>query len=433
MKKNLLTLFASQLMAYGVLIAQPTVYTIPGSSNLAYGISPSGNYVTGSGSTGGFLYKVAGGIYQNIGGEEAWSVNDYGKVVGNYLDSNYQYNNVSFPIAGFYDNGTWSTPGLLPGIAPVSTTQYSYGYGISDDGLTMCGMVWKNAGITRSFTWNSTNGFTLLRDRNQSSKAMCLSGNGLVAGGWVQGNMRLPYYWKADSVLLDPNGGETHAINYDGSKIVGTANGMAFLWDSIGGIQYLPLYPGANGADATGISDSGIVVGYYETGTFPPSTRTAFIYIPGQGMLNLRDYLISLNATNVPSTLSVAQGISRDGKHIIAFNTFPFVSYVIEFDSTINSIALPAQSKDWFYVSPNPVYDGKINIKASVSDTKSLIQIRDLTGREIMNLPVSDLTKGEFQTTMDLKDMNGHNLIPGIYLINLVTVKGTTTRKVVVH
>ena len=53
---------------------------------------------------------------------------------------------------------------------------------------------------------------------------MGLSGNALVAGGLVQSIMRLPYYWKPDSVLLDPNGGETHAINYDGSKIVGTAN-----------------------------------------------------------------------------------------------------------------------------------------------------------------------------------------------------------------
>ncbi len=433
MKKILLTIIIVYCFNGIAVNAQPVVTTIPGTGNLAYGISPSGNYVTGTiGSSGGFLYRLSGNVYQTIGGEEAYDVTDLGKVVGTYLDTNYQFNGVPFPIAGFYEAGNWSTPGLIPGVVPFSSTQYSYGYGISDDGSSMCGMVWRNAGTTRAFTWNTTSGYFLLKDLNQSAKAMCISGDGSVAGGWVQGNQRLPYFWNPDSNLLDPNGGEVHAINFNGYLMVGTASGNAFYRDSLNGLQYLPAVSGANGADAYGVSDSGVVVGEYTTGNFPPFTRNAFIYFPGIGMLDLRDYLISQNATNVPSSLQTASGISRDGRTIIALNTFPFTSFVITLDSLPTAIPKNLKLKESFIVYPNPATSGKIFISGQSISNNPTLKITDALGKEVRSIDIQLAKSSEFNLTIDLKSQENNYLPAGIYFLSLISEGNKITRKLIV-
>jgi hypothetical protein len=412
--------------------AQPDVITIPGLGHIAYGISPTGKYVTGiDGSGGAFLYKVAGGAFTNIGGDDAYAVTDNGKVVGTYRDPAHQFNGISFPIAGFYENGSWSTPGLIPGMVPFSSSQYSYGFGISDDGSALCGMVWENAGKTRAFKWDATNLFTILKDQNQSAKAMCLSGDGKVAGGWVQGNNRLPYIWKPDSVLLDPTVGEVHSINYNGSRVAGVANGSAFILDSINGMQYIPTIVGANNANAWGVSDSGIVVGNFDSGSLPPYTKTAFIYIPGQGMLNLRDFLIQNNATNVPPALDVALGISRDGKYIIAYGGFPRTNYIIKLDSLSTGIYTNHRIDESILIHPNPVNNGIINMTGQLLNN-SKIYLTDVTGREVYSGEIAISKTGEFTFSIDLnKDVNS-KCPPGTYFITMISSGNKITRLVIV-
>jgi hypothetical protein len=261
---------------------------------------------------------------------------------------------------------------------------------------------------------------------------MCISGNGKVAGGWVQGNNRLPYIWNPDSLALQSPVGEVHGINYDGSRVVGVSNGTAFVWDTLGGVQFLPQVAGASGSDAMGISDSGIIVGYYSTGSLPPFTKSAFIYIPGQGTFDLKAYLTSLNATNVPATLGTGMGISRDGKVIAALSSgFPYTGYVIVFDSVPTIAGNVPKNENYFFVGPNPVTKGTVNLVFKSENKHVNVSLADFSGRIIFNYPLTLDDKNS--ASLELKEINGNKVSPGIYFLSVITSGRKATQKLVIE
>lgn len=68
---------------------------------------------------------------------------------------------------------------------------------------------------------------------------------------------------------------------------------------------------------------------------------------------------------------------------------------------------------------PNPVSNGKVYI-TSKSDSNKNIIIFDVLGKKV------------FQTTMNSKELNVSNLLPGIYIIKIDEDQATATRKLIV-
>jgi probable HAF family extracellular repeat protein len=119
-----------------------------------------------------------------------------------------------------------------------------------------------------------------------------------------------------------PGGGTVHptGVSADGSVIVGYGDAgvcHAFRWTQGTGVQDLGILPGGNGnTRAYGVSADGrIVVGDCYVGS--ASDPTGFVWTPGTGMMDFREYLLS-RSVNVDGFFPTSvQGVSPDGTAVV--------------------------------------------------------------------------------------------------------------------
>ena len=426
MKKTLLSVVLLALSIFAV--AQSPVYRSFPAGHILYGMSNSGEFVAGTNGTGAFLYKAADSSITNLGGGEGWGVNDYGVVCGNFPDPNTTSGGSPCDVAGINVGGVWTALPQVPNYPPVQTG-YSYAYDIANDGVTVCGMFWKNAGYTRAYIYNPTTGYRLLQDLSASSRANHISIDGTIAAGWWQGNTRVPVRWSPSPTAL--TSGEAQGLNYDGSIMMGDDNGLPFLWDTINGLTTIPLPANANDGAVTGISDSGVVVGYYTSGQFPPFPRTAFIYFPGQGMMDLTAYLNSINTVGVglPGT---PIGISRNGRYISGNSSgFPAKAFFIDlgpsFATSVTSNANLSALDLKAY--PNPCLSEEIHFSFSApSVAVATMTILDASGKVIRRMTGLNVVSGKNNLTWNRLSDDGQRVAAGSY--SVVIEAGSMSAKV---
>lgn len=412
MKKNLLIiLFMTGILAAS---AQNPVYRMLPAGHILYGMSSSGNFAAGTNGQGAFLYKSSDSSITNLGGEAGYGVNNFGVVCGSFLDPNVTYNGAPCEAAGTNTAGTWTGTGYVGSVATVQTG-YSYAYDIADDGITVCGMYWLNAGSTDAFIYNSSFGYTVLSDLGSSARANYISDDGLVAAGWWQDATRVPVRWDPAPVAL--SGGEAYGLNYNGTVMVGADNGLPFVWDTSGNVVTVPIPATANDGAATGITDNGIVVGYYTSGTFPPFPRTAFIHIPGQGTIDLSTFLVNLGVANVGNP-GTPIGISRDGRYIVGnASGFPTSGFFIDLGSPLTSIQNPVNEFLTLSVYPNPSVSGPVSFKFDANQAgAATLRIVDTQGRLVKELNDSQVQSGSNTILWDRKDVNGADVSAGNYV-----------------
>jgi|GEM_PF-4479823 len=390
------------------------------------GVSPNGIYAAGSNVLfGGGVYKyhIPSGTLTNIGGVEAWGVTDSGVVAGTYADPTIIVNGNPCEISGLNANGTWQTPGVIPGITPADPNQYSYAYDVAEDGQSFCGMVWINAGHTKAFRYDPAIGYTILDDVNLSARANHISGNGLVCGGWIQTTQRTPVIWTPDSVRVGA-AGEVFGINYDGSKILGADYPNGIIYDSITNTtQSFPPPAGQDNLYITSISDSGVWVGWSSIFTFP-GTKTAVIKFPGQPLMNLDTYLTNLGLNVSGYSLNVALGISRNGKIIAGWGQqgANFMGWIANLDSTtsVNEI----HQEDGFTIAPNP------------SNGNTKINLADISGNgllEILNAQGKNIFSEKLVSTVREFNLNTTQFCKGIYFVKITTRENSVVKKLIIE
>ncbi|MFM8432872.1 MAG: FlgD immunoglobulin-like domain containing protein [Bacteroidota bacterium] len=414
MIKRLLVFSASILFVLQAS-GQPGSYRQLPAGLISQGMSPSGNFITGLGGGGSFLYKTTDSSLFLIGGNSAYDCTDFGVVAGT-IDT--IVGAVTAEVAAIYNAGAWRSLPSVPGGGYVTGTgSYSDAFGISNNGEVVCGFYWSNASKTTAYSYNtSTQQYTTFPDFGQSAKASVISGNGQVVAGWCQTNNRVPVRWNPAATLMS-TGGECYGINTDGSFIAASGSGafgsVPILWDSAAGqVTILPLPANADDGQALGVSDNGITVGYFNAGF----SRFGFIYIPGQGTFELSSYLTGLGIPNV-GNVSWPQNISKDGRYISGItNTFPRQAWFVDVGSVPTyTNQLQAESHQ-VIAYPNPATGDKTSFTFKMSDIGDVsLQVLDMKGSLISNTDFGQMQSGIQEISWDLKDANGNRVAEGYY------------------
>ncbi len=309
--------------------SQATFTVLGGNGTRPWSMSPDGQWITGWDFNGQFRWSSGTGFDSFTG-----AANGFPDIAIGGL-----------PVAatlingGNEEAGYWTPTGVtyFGGIGGQSGTSISSCYGCSDDGSAVVGLAWVNAGQAHAFRWTSGTGMVDLGSTisNRSSRANGVSGNGLVVVGWdeMSSGPRQASIWPNATpgpVLLAPGvPGEAWAATPTGSVVTGINADTCFRWTQAGGLVSLGKLPDSVPADdATGMSisaDGNTIVGIDGNSFFGTPFRP-FIWRPGAGMVNLKDLLLALGASNVaPYALSQAVEVSDDGRTICGISgALPF-------------------------------------------------------------------------------------------------------------
>lgn len=429
MKKQLL--FIALVGLIGLAKAQvPSYRTLP-AGLISYGMSPSGTFITGAGGSGAFLYKTTDSTLTSIGGVEGWGVTDNG-IVGGTTQGSTPFGTGTMAAIYSAANG-WVTLPTVPGGGYLTGTgSYSDVFGISDNGESVCGMFWANAGKTTAFVYSSGTGYTQLQDAGSSARANCISGDGQVAGGWWQGNARVPICWYPGATgSMVSTDGEMFGTNSTGTYVAGyeTSTGYqkAVLWDRVNNSALsIPLPAGAMDGQATAVADNMVTVGY--TGGFF-SGFAGFIHIPGLGTFDLQTYLTNAGATNV-GDCGMPQAISRNGRYICGVTGgFPRTAWFVDLGSVPTSISCLNNPIPSLSVYPNPASCGNVVISYEITKgaTATAVTIYDLQGKIVRQFSPSNLPTGLSKQVWDLTDEAGSRVPAGTYLA-VVEANGARSR-----
>jgi probable HAF family extracellular repeat protein len=258
-------------------------------------------------------------------------------------------------------------------------------YGISLDGAVLVGRVGSAGGI-EAFRWTADGGMLGLGDLAGegpfASAALDVSADGAVIVGHSSATWPIlrAFRWTAATGILDLGsfpGGDgfaiAHAVTPDGEIVVGgsrmAAREEAFRWSAATGMVALGVVPGASSSRALAVSgDGGVVVGIgtgpqgFEAfrwteasgmvglGSLDPAdfassasgvsadgnvvvgigsgaadfNGEAFVWFPGTGMLNLRDYLVANGVSSAQGwRLIEAASVSADGRTLVGTGLDP--------------------------------------------------------------------------------------------------------------
>jgi uncharacterized membrane protein len=211
-----------------------------------------------------------------------------------------------------------STPGPVAGMSADGSLIVGYAYGPGYPPSSASAWQW-SAQQGHIQTLHSAQGcnFTL---------ANAVSGNGLVIFGnscgwceWAGTNQPAPLTYTGRSV---------NAASFDGGSIVGVYGlcgacvARACRWTPAGGLEDLGSLSGESGSWVGAVSaDGGVAVG--NSGTPNTNDFVAVVWDQAHGMRDLKAVLTGLGLDLTGWTLSVAVGVSGDGRTIIGNGTDP--------------------------------------------------------------------------------------------------------------
>lgn len=296
--------------------------------DLGYGLTVSGSSADGSvigayvSGDSYYMWTAATGV-TSIGG--AWqggvaSVSADGTRISGSAFGNDGLNYASYYTVG---TGSWTT---LGGIGGASDTSASSGWNISGDGKTVVGLGWVNGGTAHAVASTPAGTMQDLGSLGGSSRANGVSYNGSVIAGWVEqpDGQWTGAYWQNGVLhnMVDGEGNalqQANAVSADGTWIIGDGIfGQTWRYNTTTQQTELlgDLSPFNDFQGATGISADGHIIVGYDRGFGPAVFGQGSIWIEGQGMLNLTDYVATQGVDLDGRTLALPMGISADGHTI---------------------------------------------------------------------------------------------------------------------
>lgn len=228
-------------------------------------------------------------------------------------------------------SGTWSLLGSLGNGLDSNSGSH---WGMNGAGTVSVGLAWAGGATAHAVRYNIGAGTVTdlgSTTPGRSSRANAVNGDGSIIVGWQDNEFggRQGAIWTNGVQTLLSNDidmlGEAGAVTPDGQWVIGGSGyGAEEAWryhvptgelNYFGTVDPNAFFPTRG---ATGISDDGSIVVGFERG-FPPSPLNAvgYIWIEGQGTLNLTDYVTSLGIDLGGRRLATPLGISGDGTHIV--------------------------------------------------------------------------------------------------------------------
>ena len=328
-----------------------------------------------------------GSVYTDpMGSSSGWSISGNGSTVVGYLNV---ANEVTFPICpecGTYTEYTqtaysWDISSSTVTLLPFSNaTDVSYdgsvvvgdhyrwtsasgaqdlgtlgtgasAYGVSEDGSVVVGMSDGPDG-REAFRWTESGGMQglgFLPAANNLSRASDVSADGSVVVGSGYGGA---FIWTEATgmellatmgPLNEPFHGQPNAISPDGSTVVGQSP-ETWIWNEASGIQYLGMNQPAYGASA----DGSIVVGGDQ---WSSSSGISWIWDETNGVRSLQEILETEYALNLDGwLLYAALGVSEDGSKITGVGLNPLGESEAWFVD-LSPSAVPVPAAAWLFGS----------------------------------------------------------------------------------
>jgi hypothetical protein len=271
-------------------------------------------------------------------------------------------------VAGRWTAGAgWVPLPLLPNASQCggATSTVNTVFGMSSDGRFAVGNSWVNGCQSRAWVCDLNTGVTtslgnLSGVSNESSKAVCISDNGMIIAGTdgnpTGGNDR-PVVWEWNgSVYVEQllpttgvastEGGSVNCMTRDGSVLVGSNFGMLnhlATWTKLAGVwtphdlgtipgrpSWVPNFYAIDDAIAKAVSDDdGTIYGKMHYNFGGEHVYGAFLWTQHLGVTDLYDYLVAQNTDGIASfpssgstgfavpSLSEISGCTADGQHAI--------------------------------------------------------------------------------------------------------------------
>lgn len=231
----------------------------------------------------------------------------------------------------------WTSAGGMQGLGPAFPWTTSYITGVSGNGATVIGDGQAANGSFYGFTWTSAGGMQLIDPLGlfgDEAPAGVNRDGSVVVGNFYYGGA---FRWSSAAGMQDLGHfpGRLYAqafdVSDDGSVVVGssgtwtTSTGWAYLdafrWTSAGGMQDLGTMPGDARSEAIGVSgDGSIVVGTRLDSTL--TTQRSFVWTQAMGMVDLSAYISALGVNLTGWDLGEVRGISADGSAIMGLGLF---------------------------------------------------------------------------------------------------------------
>lgn len=366
------------------------------------GVSPSGEYVVGSGafSKQGFRWTENDGMtLLNQDGSEctANAVSNNGIVVGQFYDENtlyYDYDGNPHPLftGGYWIDGTWTGLGIREDLIPDEMSG-TLAEGISIDGTMIGGSMYCPDWLLAPTRFADGEYEALeFPATGQGGRIQGMSVDGSVFCGWVAPNYsRLPAYWKNDELhIITMNGialiGEAFDVSPNGRYVALTIGDNAAVYDiQEDDLILLEHREGAAGSMANSVTDDCVVIGYHQLGF--AFERAGFIYTEKTGIMEINEYLLQAGISEAAGyDLACPIDISADGKRIVGFGA-TFNGFVIDIEEYLDGYYFP---RDLQVEQPE---FGKVNLtwKAAKSDTEHTFKGYNIyrNGTKINGSPVN--------------------------------------------
>jgi len=370
---------AVSMVCAGAALAQAPSYSIvdlgrPGTNNIGHAdaISQNGNYVVGRGVVGvnnAWVYDASTKVNAILPAASTnnWAsgVNDAGVVVG-----------MSSASAGVTsDNAAYSSGAVVMWKNGAVTTLAAAGrvYDINNGGLAVGSTGTIGSSGQRAVIWDTnTRSSSIIGATTDTGLAMksasSISNSGLVVGTTVRtngdgstSNVVLAYdsasgamtqvavgaasTFRADGVTVLASAAAMTAYVNNKGVVVGTqdtglqATTQPFMWSAATGLGSVPLPAGMVGGYATGINDSGWIVGYARNGI--DANYYAFVDVAGASYL-LSDLMSSTEGWNFTGSSSlVINGIANNGT-IAGYTTNTVDNRIHAFELNVAAVPEPS-------------------------------------------------------------------------------------------
>lgn len=331
-RRGLIASFACAWLATGATaaITSPEFIdpgTVPGMyGTTAYGVSPDGTYVVGESGMWGFRWTAANGMQRlGAGARPYWigprRVASDGRVAGSVGFES------PLAISAYRWNSNWST-GTIAGTVigpPIADHPFGVGSAISNDGEIVVGSRSLPDIGWRAFIWTSASGVQILDTlpAGYDTFANDISGDGSV----IVGESGTACRWTLTDGIVDLGAlspfteSSAQGVSADGRVAVGYSGDINFgayvatRWVDDGPPVAIEGFPqGTSNSIAYDTNrDGSVIVGQY----FWYGEPRGFIWTVEAGLIDFRDYMVSLGIPMTYIPVRSCRGVSDNASTIV--------------------------------------------------------------------------------------------------------------------
>lgn len=315
-----IVLLGSAGLAFGITPAFEILQSVPGlegAGQSVFDISADGRFATGVG--GGTVFRWERGVGVTPISATNWQHTFTAGISadGSRIVSTVDADNDGFFNAAYWETstGAWTETSMYQAYTGPEDIEGSVGFDVSGDGNTIVGLGWLPTYRAEAVSYDIAGAAWtgLGHPPTASSRASGVNADGTLIGGWIEsettGSRRATLWDNGVATTITPDDGsvgEFNSVSSNGRYVVGYSTNpdpsqnfanAGLIYDTLtGDTQYIPgidlTFFGTTELNFTDVADNGVAVGIDGNAFF--GFQRGAISIPGDGLMWVRDYLVSV-------------------------------------------------------------------------------------------------------------------------------------------